>query len=389
MRARKEQVFVGLSGGVDSSVAAALLQRAGYDVVGVFIKVWHPPFLQCNWEAERLDAMRVAAHLRIPFLNCDAEEAYREEVAQYFIGAYARGLTPNPDVACNRAVKFGKFLSFAEAHGADYIATGHYARAVYESDGTHLLRGIDSSKDQSYFLWEVPQSALARSLFPLGEWRKHDTRRYARRLRLQTEQKPDSQGICFLGAVDIPEFLSHYLPLTSGIVRDETGKEIGTHRGAFVYTIGQRHGFRITDPDTPKIPYYVVARNLATNTLTVAPSPPATPATATVPLAQCNWIGATPDTHETYQAQFRYRQQPVSVHVYAENDTAVLTLDEEVSTPTPGQSCVLYRANECIGGGIIQPLEYGDGSDYQNGRVAGAVSPAQTGAITARCGSRR
>lgn len=364
MRARKEQVFVGLSGGVDSSVAAARLQRTGFDVVGVFIKVWHPPFLQCNWEAERLDAMRVAAHLNIPFLTCDAEDAYREEVAQYFIDAYAQGLTPNPDVACNRAVKFGKFLAFAEAHGADYIATGHYARAVRDTNGTHLLRGVDASKDQSYFLWEVPQHALARSMFPLGDWHKHDTRRYARRLRLRTEQKPDSQGICFLGAVDIPEFLSHYIPLTPGVVRNETGRDIGTHRGAFVYTLGQRHGFQLTDPDTPKVPHYVISRDLAANTLTVAPSPPATPATATVALAQCNWIVDQPSAHETYEAQFRYRQQPVPVRVDAANDTAVLTLDAAVAIPTPGQSCVLYRAEECVGGGIIQPSGYGHGSDY-------------------------
>nr|MCU0678573.1 tRNA 2-thiouridine(34) synthase MnmA [Candidatus Paceibacterota bacterium] len=189
-------VFVGLSGGVDSSVAALRLKNQGHNVVGVFIKVWHPDWLVCNWEQERLDAMRVAAHLGIPFLTCDAEAAYRDEVATYFIESYKAGLTPNPDVLCNEKVKFGAFLRFALEKGADYVATGHYAQKGSGDEGeTELWRGIDTSKDQSYFLWSLSREQLSRVLFPVGDTNKIDLRKEAEAALLPTAQKKDSQGV--------------------------------------------------------------------------------------------------------------------------------------------------------------------------------------------------
>ncbi|HMA78461.1 MAG TPA: tRNA 2-thiouridine(34) synthase MnmA, partial [Candidatus Paceibacterota bacterium] len=210
MTATNKTVFVGLSGGVDSSVAAARLKKQGYRVVGVFIKVWHPDWLVCNWEQERLDAMRVAAHLEIPFLTCDAEQAYKDDVATYFIEEYRTGRTPNPDVMCNQQVKFGRFLEFARAQGADYIATGHYVQRVDTEAGIELHRGVDTGKDQSYFLWSLTANQLEQSLFPVGSSTKAEIRTEAETLQLPVAAKKDSQGICFLGQVDIPEFLSHY-----------------------------------------------------------------------------------------------------------------------------------------------------------------------------------
>ncbi len=344
---KKGTVFVGLSGGVDSSVAALRLLREGYDVVGVFIKVWHPDFLVCNWEAERLDAMRVAAHLSIPFLTCDAEEAYRKEVGEYFVSEYLAGRTPNPDVLCNKAVKFGAFLEFAKSHGADFIATGHYSRTENRNGTPTLLRGVDPSKDQSYFLWTLTTEQLAHVLFPIGDTPKDQIRKEAALAGLPTAVKKDSQGICFLGYVDIPEFLSHFTDLKEGEVLNEGGKVIGTHQGALVYTLGQRHGF-MTNVTTPR---YVIAKDLEKNTITVAAKPPHINETEAVKLANRNWIGVLPSVQIT--AQFRYRQTPVPVEVHLENETTCVKPLIETDRPAPGQSCVLYDGDVCLGGGVV------------------------------------
>jgi tRNA-uridine 2-sulfurtransferase len=353
---KQKTVFVGLSGGVDSSVAALRLQKAGYNVVGVFIKVWHPDWLVCNWEQERLDAMRVAAHLEIPFLTCNAEDAYRDAVAHYFIESYRAGRTPNPDVMCNKEVKFGAFLQFAQEHGADYVATGHYARkGEGESGATALLCGIDTSKDQSYFLWSLSVDQLRQTLFPIGDTQKNGIREEALAAGLPTATKKDSQGVCFLGHIDIPEFLSHYIDLIPGVVLDEAGTVLGEHQGAFVYTLGQRHGFTIHHTSPEEAPWYVVSKDVAHNTITVSHTPPELIAGSSLTLTDLIWRGDTlPHAGETLQAQFRYRQtaQPVTIQS-ADADTIVIEVNGQTDKPASGQSCVLYQGDTCLGGGII------------------------------------
>jgi len=347
-------VFVGLSGGVDSSVAAGRLLAQGYTVVGVFIKVWHPDFMVCNWEQERLDAMRVAAHLRIPFLTCDAEAAYRDDVAQYFIEEYKAGRTPNPDVMCNQHVKFGRFLEFALEKGADYIATGHYAQRIDGTTGPEMHRGVDTNKDQTYFLWTLSNEQLAQSLFPVGDTSKEQIREEAQALGIPVATKKDSQGICFLGHVDIPEFLGHYIDLVPGDVVNTAGEVIGTHKGTLVYTLGQRHGFTIHAADTNRTPLFVVAKDTTTNVLTVDTQPPQATETAQLHLEHVTL--RHPITHgDTIDFQIRYRQTPLSAIVEAVTDQGItLTPTEPMEQPASGQSCVLYRGSLCIGGGILQ-----------------------------------
>ncbi len=350
----KGKVYVGLSGGVDSSVSALRLIEEGYEVVGVFIKTWQPDFLVCNWEAERLDAMRVAAHLGIPFYTCDAEAAYRDEVAQYMIAEYTAGRTPNPDVMCNQYVKFGAFLSYALDAGAAKIATGHYAQVKEKGGIFHLLRGLDTNKDQSYFLWTLTQEQLSKTLFPVGDTVKDTIREEAVRAGLLTGSKKDSQGICFLGDVDVKDFLSHYVDLRVGDVLNEDGDVVGTHDGALYYTLGQRHGFTITTTEASRTPQYVVAKDVHANTITVAPHVRKVEGRKVV-LTRCNFIQPIPTSCE---AQFRYRQPAFGITILVTGDTtAELTVDDvSIELPSLGQSCVIYDGIECLGGGIIDAI---------------------------------
>lgn len=345
-----QTVFVGMSGGVDSSVAALRLIKQGYYVVGVFIKVWHPDFMVCNWEQERLDAMRVAAHLNIPFLTCDAEAAYRDEVAQYFIEEYKAGRTPNPDVMCNQHVKFGAFMKFAKERGADFIATGHYAQRI-NAEKAELHRGIDTNKDQTYFLWTLTQEQLDYALFPVGDTPKDKIRKEAEQAGIPVADKQDSQGICFLGHVDIPEFLSHFITLETGNVLNTEGDVIGTHVGALVYTLGQRHGFTLKNTSTQEVPHYVTAKDVETNTITVDTKKPEVTISDEIILS--NTILRTSIEGEL-TAQFRYRQKPFSVTLTKKGDDYQLKTNADVEKPASGQSCVLYKGNHCIGGGVIK-----------------------------------
>lgn len=351
---KKQTVFVGLSGGVDSSVAALRLKKQGYNVVGVFIKVWHPDFMVCNWEAERLDAMRVAAHLNIPFLTCDAEAAYRDEVAHYFISEYKAGRTPNPDVLCNKKVKFGAFISFAKERGADFIATGHYVERKDNENGPALHRGIDTNKDQSYFLWALKNEQLAYSLFPVGNSPKETIRKEAAAAGIPTAAKKDSQGVCFLGHVDIPEFLSHYIDLVPGDVLDVTGVVIGSHKSSLVYTIGQRHGFTVFNNDTNRTHLYVVSKDVEKNTITVSKELPITEQSSHIALIN-TVVRTSLIVGATYEAQFRYRQTPFKIKIVSvTGDSAMIEVVDSVEQPAIGQSCVIYRGNLCLGGGIIE-----------------------------------
>ena len=356
----RTKVFVGMSGGVDSSVAAALLKEQGYDVTGVFIKAWYPPFLDCAWRAERHDAMRVAAALRIPFLTFDLEQEYKQSVVDYMVAAYAAGQTPNPDVVCNRAVKFGAFWKRTRSLGAEYIATGHYARIEKQNDAYEMLAGVDTNKDQSYFLWTLTQEDLSHTFFPVGHLQKQEVRARAAAFNLSTATKKDSQGLCFLGAVDLKDFLRHYIPAQRGAVINESGKRIGTHDGAAFYTIGQRHGFTVTKKQPTDGPYYILEKNIAENTLVVSAAPETgrSPLLTTAPivLKETNWIRKTPADGEGVTARIRYRQplQDATVrHTDVAAGTAEITFAGAQRAVSSGQSLVVYRGDVCLGGGII------------------------------------
>lgn len=352
MQKKKQSVFVGLSGGVDSSVSAALLKDAGYDVTGVFIKVWHPEFLSCPWKEDRHDAMKVCARLDIPFLTLDLEEAYKTEVVEYMVDEYKAGRTPNPDVMCNKHIKFGGFLDFARGHGIDRIATGHYAKHIEKNGISELHEGADPEKDQSYFLWTLSQEQLQRALFPVGGYKKSNVRTLASRYNLDTAAKKDSQGICFLGKVDLKEFLKHYIDESPGNVVNEAGDIVGQHDGAVFYTIGQRHGFLITEKNTNRMPYYVIAKDILQNTLTVSTHPSRSETNpATVYLTSENWVSGTPPKAGTYEARIRYRGARLPCTL--SHDPLLVTFQKPQQGVSEGQSLVLYDDTRCVGGGIM------------------------------------
>ena len=353
-----------MSGGVDSSVSAALLLEQGFDVTGVFIKVWQPDFLPCNWKEERRDAMRVAAHLGIPFVTLDLEAEYKKEVVDYMIAEYKKGRTPNPDVMCNRYVKFGGFFEWAMNQGADFVATGHYARVQvhngdHRGDGHHyeLLKGLDDNKDQSYFLWTLTKEKLAKTLFPVGDIEKPKVRELAEKFALPNAAKKDSQGLCFVGKIDMKEFLKHFIDEKAGDVLSAEGKVIGHHEGALFYTLGERHGFTIIKKTPDDKPYFVIAKDNEKNTLTVSNEKYETlddEICTMVTIVQTNWIGALPYEHKTYQARVRYRGNLHDVKIRATSDTSSeITFINSKDVATPGQSIVVYDGEICMGGGII------------------------------------
>lgn len=348
MKNNGQKVFVGISGGVDSSVAAYLLKKEGYEVHGVFIKTWAPDWLPCTWVDEKRDAMRVCAALGIPFHFLDCEEEYKKEVAEYMIEEYRAGRTPNPDVLCNKVIKFGSFLRFALEKGADFIATGHYARVTH-GEKAILESGVDAAKDQSYFLWMLSQEQLSLALFPIGHLKKSSVRNIAARAGLFTSQKKDSQGICFLGDVDMKEFLGHYIKQKPGKVLNQSKEVIGVHTGAWFYTIGERHGFTITTGDR-SVPYFVTHKDVEKNTITVSKDSPETFTREPLALVlkTSNWI-LTPEKAKTYKAQIRYHAPKVACTV----SDSVIHFKSHPGAVTAGQSVVLYDGDTCIGGGVI------------------------------------
>jgi tRNA-specific 2-thiouridylase len=344
---RGRRVFVGVSGGVDSSVAALLLKLYGYDVTGVFIKTWQPEWAPCTWRNERRDAMRVCAHLEIPFIELDLEQHYKNGVADYMISEYRAGRTPNPDVMCNREVKFGGFLNFAIHQGADYVATGHYA----QNKNNQLVKGNDPTKDQSYFLWTLTNDQLKHVLFPVGHLPKSATRMIARWFALPTARKKDSQGICFIGMIDMKDFLKHYINEQPGDVVDEQGNIIGHHDGVLLYTLGERHGFTITKKGIHDAPYYVVAKDIVNNNLIVSQDTQSQQKKTTITLTDCIWR-IQPDNRQ-YTAQIRYHGEFKSCHINKSQKHYSVTFDEYDRTLSPGQSIVVYDGDICIGGGIV------------------------------------
>lgn len=352
-----KRVLVGMSGGVDSSVTAALLKEQGYDVTGGFIKNWSDSkdlwTGECQWRGERRDAMRVAAKLGIPLLTFDFEEAYRSRVVRELFEGYEAGETPNPDVLCNEAIKFGLFFEEAMRLGFDCIAMGHYARVEHEGEAAHLLRGLDPEKDQSYFLYRVPQHVLRRTVLPIGEYKKSEVREKARAFQLPVAEKPDSQGICFIGKLDMVDFLRKKIPSKPGEIVDPEGHVLGTHEGLDAYTIGQRQGIKISEGGHA---WYVAQKDIAANRLVIVPSADHPLLfSSEIVLRSLRWTrGEAPAVPLPVEVQVRYRQTPVAAVIEAvEGDTAHVTFQEPVRAAAAGQSAVLYQKEECFGGGMI------------------------------------
>ena len=359
-RAQKKRIFVGLSGGVDSSVSALLLQKQGYDVTGVFIKVWQPDFLTCTWQDDRRDAMRICAHLNIPFKTLDLSDVYKREVVDNMLTEYKKGRTPNPDIMCNRSVKFGAFLDFAKKEGADAVATGHYAQIFNTKGELGLYSSADVEKDQTYFLWQLKGSDLRSIIFPVGHLEKRETRKIASEGGLVTAEKSDSQGLCFLGKLDMKEFLSHFIDEKQGDVLLRGGEKIGKHRGVIFYTLGERHGFTITKSGI-KGPLYVIEKNNGKNQLIVDSTPFCESISNNVTLTAVNWIGEAPLVGKMYLARIRHRGNLLPVVMKSNHEKlAKIEFSRVESLIAKGQSIVLYEARvdgkeglRCVGGGIV------------------------------------
>lgn len=361
-----KRVFVGMSGGVDSSVSVALLKKAGYEVIGVFIRVWEPTGFVCNWREERRWARRVAAHLDIPLLTLDLSREYKKRVVDYFISEYKAGRTPNPDVMCNKHIKFGIFYDWAIQNGADFVATGHYTQIQKLQAGSYkLLAGRDKNKDQSYFLWNIRQDQLSHVLFPVGKYTKPQVRTLAKKFSLPTAEKKDSQGLCFVGKIDFKDFLKHEIKEKKGAVLDEQGRIIGSHDGATFFTLGERHGFEITTKSPSELPYYVVAKDVKKNTLTVSDKPYSIRAERLeVQLEKTNWISdpfklpaLNAQAGKSYQleSRVRYRQplQKCQIKNIDNKKGEIQIIFEKPQLAVPGQSLVLYDKDVCLGGGVI------------------------------------
>ncbi len=351
----KKRIIVGLSGGVDSSVAAALLIKQGYEVIGVFMRNWSEDVgdFSCSWTEDLEDARRVAQLLGIRFYVWNFEKEYKKEVIGYFFREYKAGRTPNPDVMCNREIKFKLFLKKALEFGADYLATGHYARVVHRDEIFHLLRGKDANKDQSYFLCTLGQKELSKSLFPIGTYTKPQIRALAKKLQLPTFDKPDSQGICFIGEIDVRDLLRRNITMKPGNIIDSEGNILGKHEGLPLYTIGQRGGLDIGG----KGPYYVVGSDQKKNTVIVSNN-------ANDPLL---WrkscvVGEITWTHKMQVPQqsevsIRYRHPAYKADLTVlKNKKIEINFKEAQRAITPGQLAVFYKGEELLGSAVIEKV---------------------------------
>lgn len=357
------RVIVGMSGGVDSSVAALLLQRDGFDVSGLFMKNWEengaglPADSPCTAAADMRDALAVCETLGIPLDGENYAREYRDRVFSYFLDEHRHGRTPNPDILCNREIKFKVFLDHALALGATRIATGHYARIDYRDGRYRLLKARDAQKDQSYFLYTLGQRELAATLFPLGEMTKTDVRRIARTTGFVNHAKKDSTGICFIGERDFAGFLRHYFPTRPGAMRTPDGARVGTHDGLMFYTIGQRQGLGLGGQrGRSGEPWFVVGKDLRDNALIVAQGHdhPLLYSRSLIAV-QLHWVARrTPAAPLRCAAKTRYRQPDQNCVITAlDDDHCSVTFDAPQRAVTPGQSVVFYRGDECLGGGII------------------------------------
>ena len=345
------KVYVGMSGGVDSSLTAALLKEQGHDVTGVYMKNWTQdlPGMKCPWADDLADAKRVAVQLGIDFKVFDFEKEYKHKVVDYMIEEYSAGRTPNPDIMCNQEVKFKLFLEAALEDGADMIATGHYARVEHGS-GARLMKAIDENKDQTYFLYRVTEAALEKTLFPLGGFEKSEVREMAAARGLYTADKKDSQGICFVGQIGMREFLGQYVQTAPGnIIDQKTGKVLGQHDGAIYYTLGQRHGLDVGGG----LPYYVIGKDMDKNEVYVTTDLNNENLWLdSIHLANVHWINSRP-AESTYQIRVRHRAKLIEAKLTYTDSGVSFELQDSERAITPGQSVVIYDGTVCLGGGIV------------------------------------
>jgi len=344
-----------MSGGVDSSVAALLLKRQGYNVIGLFMLNWEEEIAGvCSAESDFADVRRVCSLLDIPYYSINFAKEYRERVFSYFLAEYAAGRTPNPDVLCNREIKFGPFLEYALSLGADYIATGHYC-GISHAGGRHtLLKARDTGKDQTYFLNQVRESQLERVLFPLANIDKAEARQIANDAGLATAKKKDSTGICFIGERNFRKFLSEYLPAKPGKILTLSGEEVGEHEGLMYYTLGQRRGVNLGGKKGESGRWFVVEKDLKNNILYVSHGDEAPLYSVACRVEGLNWIGVDPPISPfECCAKLRYRQAEQAVTLYPDGDSARVCFKEPQRAVTEGQYAVFYDNTRCLGGGVI------------------------------------
>lgn len=358
----KKRVVIGMSGGVDSSVAALILKEQGYDVVGLFMNNWEETDENgcCTSEQDFSDVRRVCDKIGIPYYSVNFAKEYLDRVFSYFIEEYSKGRTPNPDVLCNREIKFGPFKEYAKNMGADYIATGHYCGISHENDVHCLLKAKDQNKDQTYFLNQLSQSQLDGVLFPLADLDKSEVRRIAEENDLYTAKKKDSTGICFIGERKFKEFLMKYIPACPGDIKTYDGRTLGKHYGLMYYTIGQRKGLDIGGQKGDEGRWFVIEKDLKNNVLYVAHGEEERLFAKGLYLKECNWIPCKPNA-QTFKcnAKFRYRQPEQGVTVTfiektIEGYTIRVDFDEPQRAITEGQYCVFYDETRCLGGGVIE-----------------------------------
>ena len=362
---KNKKVVLGMSGGVDSSVAAILLKEQGYDVIGVFMKNWEEKDDNgvCLSEEDYKDVIAVAEQLEIPYYSVNFVKEYWDKVFSYFLNEYKRGRTPNPDVMCNKEIKFRAFLDYAMKIGADYVATGHYARIIHEEkDGnikSVMLRGVDDNKDQTYFLCQLNQEQLEKVLFPLGNYTKPQIREIAEKYNLKTAKKKDSTGICFIGERNFNEFLSKYLPAKKGNIVNTEGKILGRHNGLMYYTIGQRKGIGIgnTKEGTGE-PWFVVDKDLEKNELVVTQGDNSVLYSTGLIATDFNFINKDEITFPlNCTVKYRYRQDDSKavINKLNENEYEVI-FDKPQKAVTLGQIVVAYNGEKCLGGGVIDKI---------------------------------
>ncbi|MEK7471939.1 MAG: tRNA 2-thiouridine(34) synthase MnmA [Patescibacteria group bacterium] len=344
-----KKVFIGLSGGVDSSVSAYLLKKQGYKVVGVYMKNWSQdlPGFECPWFEDYQDSKRVAVQLGIEFKMFDFETDYKHLVVDYMIDEYKKGRTPNPDIMCNQEIKFRLFLNACLEDGADLISTGHYAKT---KDGK-LLVAKDEAKDQTYFLYRISKEALQKTLFPLGDLKKPEVRKIAKEQKLVTATKKESMGVCFVGKVGIKDFLSHYVKTKPGKIINQDNQVVGEHEGAIFYTIGQRHGLNTGGGK----PYYVTGKNMRTNMVYVTTKLDDKKLwTSQIDLINIHWISREPKKNEVLLVRLRHQGPLLRVKsLKALKNTVTILLDHEERAVTAGQSAVIYSGSEVLGGGVV------------------------------------
>ncbi len=353
------RVIVGMSGGVDSAVAALLLKEQGYEVTGVFMRNWEDADGTCPAEQEYDDVQRVSEALDIPYYTVNFTREYQERVFSYFLSEYSAGRTPNPDILCNTEIKFKAFLDFAMKSGADHLATGHYARLAHDETGVRLLKGLDGGKDQTYFLAGLTNDQLARAMFPIGDMQKKEVRDLARTHGLPVSEKKDSTGICFIGERNFKRFLMTYLPACPGDMVDEHGKRIGRHDGLMYYTLGQRRGLGIGGrSDGSGESWFVIGKDLKRNLLIVQQGEHEELYSLSLTVDRLNVIPSE-DLPRSFScmAKFRYRQPDQPVEVELRDNGAFVRFLHPQRAVTPGQWCVLYRGEECLGGGPIETTE--------------------------------